>query len=80
MQIRERLVKQLIAFIKALDELVPKGGRALADPPKALKAMLEAFTDLCQVVAIELTYCEALKSDLVRPAAASARLRCARTP
>ena len=63
---RQKLVKAVISFISALDALIPKGTGSVADPAKGRKAAINAFTELCKVTAVELSYLAAMGSEAVR--------------
>jgi hypothetical protein len=64
--VRQRLVKQLIGFISALDALIPRVAGPPPDAGKGVKKVISEFTGLCETVAVELSYLAALGSEPVR--------------
>ena len=66
LQVRQNMIKNIVALITHLEALVPKGRKEVANWAKTKDAAVHAFVGLCQNVAVELTYVAALGNAQVR--------------
>jgi hypothetical protein len=65
LQVRRRMVMATSSFLQNLTDLIPKGLDAIDKKVKdnAQKGVKQAFVELCQNLAIELSYCKARSGD-----------------